>query len=277
MLKLALVALLLTPADTKDLAYVDDGDPKHKLDLYMPEGAAKVPVVMWIHGGGWKTGDRSLYGAIGRRFAEAGIGFAAISYRLSPKVKHPAHVEDCARAFAWLYAHVADYGGDPDRLFVSGQSAGGHLSALLTLDPQYLKALNVPQGAIKGVIPMSGVYTVPCLGPDARGLMSMFPDSFGSDPDVCRSASPISHLSTLSCPMLVITETEDAGLIRPTMKAFQAAAEKAGVKDVRFIDADQRNHLSIVIHLARKDDPVRAEMVDFIRKRCDVLGSASQK
>jgi len=260
--------------ETRDLAYFDgaDADPrKHKLDLYLPQDAKKVPVLMWIHGGAWKTGDRSMYGEVGRRFAEAGIGFAAISYRLSPQVKHPAHVEDCARAFAWLLRHVADYGGDPGRLFVSGQSAGGHLSALLTLDRRYLRALQVPDDAIKGSIPMSGVYTIPALPAESKGLMSMFPDSFGSDPDVCRAASPIHHLESLSCPMLVITESEDIGMIRPTMRLFQRAAEQAGVKDIRFIDAEQRNHLSIVMNLARKDDAVRASMIDFVQKRCKDL------
>ncbi|HVR85265.1 MAG TPA: alpha/beta hydrolase [Planctomycetota bacterium] len=262
--------------ETRDLDYYvgDDADPrKHKLDLYFPKDAKKVPVLMWIHGGGWMTGDRSMYREVGRRFAESGIGFAAISYRLSPKVKHPAHVEDCARAFAWLLGHVADYGGDPERLFVSGQSAGGHLSALLTLDPQYLHAQKVPDGALKGSIPMSGVYNVPALPADSKGLLAMFPASFGSDPEICRAASPVSHIANLSCPMLVITESEDVGMIRPSMKLFQRAAEKAGVKDLRFIDAEQRNHISIVMNLARKTDEVRASMLDFIQKRCKDLDS----
>jgi acetyl esterase/lipase len=274
-----LLSLLGAPEgvrETRDLAYYDgaDADPgKQKLDLFMPRDAKKVPVVMWIHGGGWMIGDRSMYGELGRRFAESGIGLAAISYRLSPKVKHPAHVEDCARAFAWLRDHVADYGGDPDRLFVSGQSAGGHLSALLTLDLRYLRALHVPDGAIKGSIPMSGVYTIPALPAESKGLMSMFPDSFGSDPEVCRAASPITHIANLSCPMLVITESEDVGLVRPSMKLFQRAAEKAGVKDIRFMDAEQRNHLSIVMNLARKADDVREAMVEFVQKRCKDLDS----
>jgi acetyl esterase/lipase len=208
-----------------------------------------------------------MYGEVGRRFAESGIGFAAISYRLSPKVKHPAHVEDCARAFAWLLGHIGDYGGDPDRLFVSGQSAGGHLAALLTLDRQYLRALKVPDGALKGTIAMSGVYTIPALPAESKGLLAMFPAAFGSDPDVCRDASPIRHIANLPCPMLVITESEDAGMIRPSMKLFERAAEKAGVKDLRFIDAEERNHISIVMNLARRTDEVRASMVDFIEKR----------
>jgi acetyl esterase/lipase len=278
---LALAPLVVTPdgvREVKDLAYYEgpDADPaKHKLDLYLPKDATKVPILMWIHGGAWKLGDRSWYGELGRRFAEAGVGFAAISYRLSPKVKHPAHIEDCARAFAWLHQHAAEHGGDSERLFVAGQSAGGHLSALLALDSQYLRALHVPDGAIKGAIPMSGVYTIPALPAETKGLLAMFPESFGSDPDVCRAASPITHVAHLSLPMLVITESDDAGAIRPGMQIFRAAAEKAGVKELRFIDAEHRNHFSIVMHLARKgDDPARIAMLEFVRERCKALDAA---
>ena len=209
---------------------------------------------------------------MGRRFAEAGIGFAAVSYRLSPKVKHPAHVEDCARAFAWLHANVAKHGGDPDRLFVSGQSAGGHLSALLALDGRYLKALQVPEGAIKGAIPMSGIYTIPALPAETKGMMAMFPDAFGSEPEVCRDASPSRYVARLAFPMLVITETQDPGYVRLNAAQLRRAAQDAGVKDIRFMDAENRNHFSIVTNLARKgDDPQRTAMVDFIRQRCKEL------
>ena len=264
------------PADRelRDLAYCDgpDADPKkHKLDLFLPAAAGRFPVLMWIHGGGWCMGDRWLYASVGRRFAAAGIGFAAISYRLSPAVRHPAHVQDCARAFAWLRAHVAEHGGDPERLFVSGQSAGGHLSALLALDPQYLRALGVPAGAIQGVIPMSGVYAIPALPARTRGPMNMFPLAFGSDRDACRAASPATHVANLGCPMLVITETEQAGMIRGSMQALQAAATVAGVQGIRFADAERRNHLSIVVQLASPADEVRQLMVDFVRQRCREL------
>lgn len=261
--------------EIKDLAYAD-GDPvKHKLDLYLPAEAKKVPVLMWIHGGAWSMGDRAWFGEIGRRFAEEGIGFAAISYRLSPKVKHPAHIEDCARAFAWLRDHVAEHGGDPDRLFISGQSAGGHLTALLAADPGWLRALQVPDGAIKGAIPMSGVYTIPALPASTRGLMAMFPDSFGSDPAVCRAASPSTHIGGLTIPTLVITESDDPGPVRLGARMLQAAAEKAGVKQIKFIDAENRNHFTIVTNLGRKgDDAPRAAMVEFIRRRCTELDAA---
>lgn len=261
--------------EVRDLPYYTgpDADPKkHRLDLFLPPGEQKAPVVMWIHGGGWGMGDRWLYAQVARRFAEAGVGFAPISYRLSPKVKHPAHVQDCARAFAWLHAHVAEHGGDPDRLFVAGQSAGGHLAALLATDPQFLRAVEVPAGALKGAMPMSGVYRIPALPADTKGLGAMFPGAFGSNAECCVAASPIVHVGTLGCPMLVLTETEDLGIIRENMELLRAAATKADRQEVRFVDAEQRNHLTIVTNLARKGaEPVRAAMLEFVRQRCREL------
>jgi acetyl esterase/lipase len=258
----------------KDIAYYDgpDADPKkHKLDLYLPVTDKPFPVLLWIHGGGWMIGDRSMYGGVGERFAERGFGCAVMSYRLSPGVKHPEHVRDCARAFAWVVENAKKRGGDPDRLFVFGQSAGGHLTALLTLDRKYLEELKVPQDAIKGAIPLSGVYDIPALQDPKQPLLAMFPKSFGSDREVCRDASPISHLRGSTTPILVITESDDLP-VRLQMEMFKRAAEREGLKNIQFADAANRNHLSIVLKLmGKEEDPVRDRIVDFVHARCREL------
>jgi acetyl esterase/lipase len=258
----------------KDLAYyAGEGadDKKHRLDLYLPKAEKPFPVLMWIHGGAWAMGDRALFGAIGERFAERGIGCAVISYRLSPGVKHPEHVKDCARAFAWLHANVKTHGGDPDRLFVFGQSAGGHLSALLTLDSKYLADLKVPEGAIKGTVPLSGVYEVPALPEGGGPLLSIFPKAFGSDREACREASPAAHVKGNKIPMLVLTESDDL-IVRAYMAFFKAAVEREGLKNVQFADAQNRNHFSIVLKMmGKEEDPVRTRIVEFVRQRCTEL------
>jgi hypothetical protein len=286
MLKLPFVlGCLLLPQEApvkavKDLAYyTGEGadEKKHKLDLFVPEGKEKVPVLMWIHGGGWAIGDRKWYAELGRRFAEHGIGCAVISYRLSPAVRHPEHIQDCARAFAWLRDHVKEYGGDPERLFVSGQSAGGHLSALLTLNRKYLGDLKVPEDAIKGVIPMSGIYQIPAFRTEAPGT-GILRNAFGDDEKLCQDASPTHFVKNAKVPMLVITEADAKGggqgvpesfFVRSSTAAFKAAVEQTGFKDATFMDAKDRNHLSIVVDLMKKgDDFVRNAMVDFIKTRC---------
>ncbi|HEX7899745.1 MAG TPA: alpha/beta hydrolase [Planctomycetota bacterium] len=257
------LALLLDVAEIKDVAYGDHA--KQKLDLTVPKGAKDFPTVLFIHGGAWREGDRRLYGALGRRFAEAGVGLAATSYRLSPEVKHPEHAKDVARAFAWVHANIAAHGGSPDRLYVMGHSAGGHLAALLALDAAYLDDLKVPRGAIKGAIPMSGVYLVTALPPDTRGILKILPDAFGSDRDVCRAASPVTHVKNAACPFLVLTETDDNLKVRPSMMFLKAAVERSGAKGFEFVDAEGRDHFSIIARMmGEAEDPYRQRVLEFV-------------
>src|SRR5689334_23463520 len=100
-------------------------DPRQKLDLYVPEGLrGRAPVLLFFYGGGWQGGNRARYRAFGRTFAGAGVVTAVADYRLYPQVKYPAFVEDAAVALAFLRDHVVHHGGDPDRSFVCGHSAG---------------------------------------------------------------------------------------------------------------------------------------------------------
>ena len=96
-----------------NVAYYEgsDADPvRHKLDFYYPKGPKDYPVLFFVHGGAWRSGSKELYGGLGKVFAKNGIGVVVINYRLSPKVQHPAHVEDVARAFAWTHKNVGKYG-----------------------------------------------------------------------------------------------------------------------------------------------------------------------
>ena len=112
---------------------------RHRLDLYVPKGKRDVPVMMFVHGGGFTVGIKDQYAFVGQAFASYGIATAVINYRLSPKTSYPGHVQDTARAFAWLRAHVGEYGGRADRIFISGHSVGATLIAMLGSDPAYLK------------------------------------------------------------------------------------------------------------------------------------------
>jgi acetyl esterase/lipase len=120
-------------AHTNLTYYSGEGADKyrHRLDLYVPKGKRDVPVMMFVHGGGFTVGIKDQYAFVGQVFAGYGIATAVISYRLSPKTSYPGHVQDTARAFAWLRAHVAEYGGKADKIFISGHSAGATLIGML--------------------------------------------------------------------------------------------------------------------------------------------------
>lgn len=197
---------------------------------------------------------------------------AAISYRLSPAVKHPEHVRDCARAFAWLVANAEKYGGNPERLFVCGQSAGGHLAALLALNRRYLEEQKVAADAIKGAIPMSGVYWIPPVREGRRGPLAVLSRAFGEDPESCRDASPVEHVADCRTPLLVLTESEDTLFLRASMERFRTALREAGIERADFRDAEGRDHISIVTEMFRQGpEPVRDGIVEFVRARCREL------
>ena len=145
---------------TADVPYVPATTPGfdakyNLLDVYAPKKAgpaAGYPVVLFIHGGSWTSGDKNFYSFIGRRLAKQGVVGVIISYRLAPKVHVPEQAADCARALAWTVANIKSYGGDPARVFVMGHSAGGGLAALLATDDALLARNGLPTNPVRGAI-----------------------------------------------------------------------------------------------------------------------------
>jgi hypothetical protein len=252
----------------KDLAYREgkDADPiKHKLDLYLPKGVKNFPVMMYVHGGSWKSGRKELYGALGALFARNGIGTAVINYRLSTgekPAKHPDHVTDVARAFAWLHQNIAKDGGRTDRMFVSGHSAGAHLVSLLATDERYLKSEKLTAGDIRGVLALSGVYSI-------APIIPVFHLPFGKDEEVCKQASPLTHVKGKHPPFLICYADKDLPTIDKMSAEFceklkDCKCEAAAVK-VR-----DRNHFTIIISLCTgESDPCTRSMFEFIGKHSE--------
>src|SRR5437764_5584744 len=108
----------------RDIPYAEPADPRQKVDIYAPEGAKNLPVVFWIHGGGWQTGDKTDVQVKPQAFTDRGFVFVSTNYRLLPAVDMGTIVRDVAGAVGWAHAHVAERGGDPKRLFIMGHSAG---------------------------------------------------------------------------------------------------------------------------------------------------------
>jgi acetyl esterase/lipase len=243
-----------------DIAYYEGADAdakKHKLDIYTPKGLKDFPVVFFIHGGTWSSGDRKMYGNMGQMFASQGIGVVVISYRLSPAVTHPAHIEDVAKAFAWTHANIAKYGGRADRIFVAGHSAGGHLTSLLAANPEYLKKHNLSSKNIRGIIPISGVYDIPA---------GMFPKIFPGTADALKPASPVKNLTAGGPPALVIYADQDyAGL---DLLAKQYTAKLGELKTQATLELiKDRTHITIITKMMLSaKDATSTLALDFIRK-----------
>jgi len=246
----------------RDVIYYDGPDfyaPRHILDVYRLEGSENRPVLIFIHGGGWTSGNKSLYGFFGNAFARYGFVTVIANYRLTDgskgSVMHPGHIRDVARAVAWTFANIGDYGGSPEKIFISGHSAGGHLVSLLAVDPQRLAEHGLAPSEIAGVMSLSGVYDVRNPG---------FARIFGDDPAQRADASPISHVGDAQAPpfQILFAENNLPGLGPQAVEFDRALADLPSEEQI--IEFPARTHGTIITRIAQPDDEVAAAMLDFM-------------
>jgi acetyl esterase/lipase len=213
---------------------------KHKLDLYLPRDQKNFPVLVFLHGGSWRTGDRSSYPALGDRLARAGIGVVIPSYRLMPQNPHPAQIEDVAAAFAWVAKNISRYGGDGSRIYLSGHSAGAHLASLLALDEKYLAKFDLSRKSIRGVIAMSGIYDV-----DKLDAFLVAP---AGDNNNKHDASPIAHAHS-GAPSFLITycQYDYFGLPKQARDFTLALKKNFVAAEILYVPGE--NHISEIISL----------------------------
>ena len=247
---------------------------RHLLDLYLPAGARDFPLVMWIFGGAWAMGDKEQGAPFAHALAARGIGVAAIGYRLSPALQHPAHIEDVARAFAWLHRNIALHGGSPKKLFVAGISAGGHLAALLALDPKYLKAQGLdPDRDVAGAFPVSGVYR---LAGEVEWAPRMYTRAFGDDPAVRKDAEPLAHVHAGAPPFYIVHAERDVRPLRAQAEELKKQLEKTGGK--AFLEeVPGVGHLTIMPRLSADGDPTTGRLIAFVREAAAARGAARQE
>jgi acetyl esterase/lipase len=250
-------------------------EDRHRLDLYLPGGKKGFPIAVFVHGGGWMLGDKGFFGhgqALGRHFARLGVGVVMPSYRLSPRVKHPEHIRDVARAVAWTVKNLGAYGGDINRLYLVGHSAGGHLVSLLATDKTYLKAVGIKPSLIRGVVSISGVYRAPELAFNfgvagaSEGLkLTIHPFSvvFGTDPGVDRKAFPLHHVTAGLPPFLLVNAERDLPTLPEMTTEFAAALKRAGDK-VQVLRVPGRDHDSVLFRAVTDKDPVSRAVAGFI-------------
>jgi acetyl esterase/lipase len=198
----------------RNVQYVDDGASRHRLDIYhRGDVDADAPVLLQIHGGAWVIGRKDQQGLpLMYHVAARGWVCVAINYRLSPRATWPDQLVDCKRALAWVRAHIAEYGGDPDFVVVTGGSAGGHLTALLGLtanDPELQPGFEDADTSVQAMIPFYGVFdwSGEVMHNDAlRELLErrIVKRTAASAPEVYRNASPIFHVRPDAPPALVV-------------------------------------------------------------------------
>src|SRR5437773_33053 len=148
----------------RNIPYANPGHERQVLDVYTPPNAKNLPVVFWIHGGGWQAGDKTSVQVKPQAFMDKGFVFVSTNYRLLPSVDMETIFRDIAKSIHWVHDHIAEHGGDPQRLLIMGHSAGAQLAALVCTDDRFLKAEGLSLAITKGCVPVDGdTYDVPAM------------------------------------------------------------------------------------------------------------------
>lgn len=265
-----------------DVPYVPQGHGRHVLDIYAPAAAAgNQPVVFWIHGGGWQAGDKSKVAIKPKALTERGFVFVSTNYRLLPEVTMEQLVADVATSLAWVHRHIAEYGGDPQRIFVGGHSAGAQLAALLCTDDRYLTMRGVPFSSLRGCVPVDGdTFDIPKIIQTAELRHALYGSplpTFGHRQKF--GNCPLKHIH-----FSAVTHVTKGKHIPPFLILYfsgnpETAAQAVRLESVlrneevpaRAIGKGDTNHRRLNDDLGSLDDPITVEFLRFLE---DPIGTA---
>jgi len=257
---------------TANLAYVPATDPdfdteRHRLDVYAPRQKTAVgrPVVIFIHGGNWDSGNKNLYSFIGRRLAKQGVVAVIINYRLAPTVQVPAMADDCARATAWVVQHITEYGGDPQRVFVMGHSAGGGLAALLATDNSLFTRRGLAQNPVRGAIldDPAGLDMYDYLKKMQYGGDERYLVPFGKDPAGWKAVSALYYATAASPPFLLFIGGETYPSISHSSEKFRQKLRQLG-REPQFTVLPGKKHVPMVLQLYWQHNVIYKELLKMV-------------
>ena len=257
---------------TRDIRY-DTAHERQVLDVYTPEGAKNLPVVFWIHGGGWQAGDKGMVARKPKAFTDRGFVFVSVNYRLLPAVAMDDINRDVAHALSWVHRNIAAHGGDPGRLLVMGHSAGGQLAALMCTDDRFVKGESFPLSAIRGCVPVDAdTFDVPAIieVAETRARTHHLPmpvnghrQKFGNDPAKHREFSAVTHIApNKGIPPFLILHVDGQPDTTAQARRLANALEAAGIA-ARVVTGRETTHNSLNDNLGVEDDAVTKELFAF--------------
>ena len=235
------------------------------LDVY-PATGADLPVVIFVHGGGWFRGDKSNVDAKPVGFNARGFVFVSVNYRLIPEVDVTRQMQDVARAVAWVKENIGQYGGDPSRMFLMGHSAGGHLVSLLGTDESYLRAEGLSLADIRGVVSLDtqayDIYKLMSNLPPASG--EVYRETFGDDPEFWKAMSPQRHAAAdKNIPPFAVVYTGGKESRATLSKEFFASLQEAGIPSV-LLPAPEKTHGKLNREFGLPNDRISKLVFDWL-------------
>ena len=276
--QLLIAFALLSEAQAQDvkrnIPYADPAQDRQVLDVYSPRHAKNRPVVFWIHGGGWQTGDKTSVQIKPQAFVDKGFVFVSTDYRLLPHVDMGTIVRDIAKSIRWVHDHIAEHGGDPERLFIMGHSAGAQLAALICTDDRYLKAEGLSLSIIKGCVPVDGdTYDVPAMieTAETRRRVHGQPqakfghrEKFGNDPAKHRDFSAVTHVAKdKGIPPFLILHVAEHPDTSAQAQCLAQVLKSAGIP-AKVFGAQESNHNKINADLGLPNDPGTKALFEFV-------------
>jgi arylformamidase len=260
----------------KDIPYLNSEwiDPKLvSLDIYTPVSRRPHPVIVMIHGGAWRGGDKDTPAVAGTKslfFTSKNYIFVSINYQLSPDVIHPTHVKDVTLALVWILNNIAAYGGDPQQLYLMGHSSGGQLAALVATDESYLAVYGLKPNILRGVILLEAA------GLDIPATMSpsstfMYETAFGSAPRIWADASPINHVAPgKDTPPFLVCISGQISEWTGTGQQFATKLNAAGIPAELVVDMD-KTHNSINEDIGTPSDHITDYILAFMQTNAPLV------
>jgi arylformamidase len=259
-----------------NIPYVENGHKRHVLDIYTPEKpvGTSLPIMFWIHGGGWQTGDKSDVALKPEVFVERGFIFVSTNYRLLPEVGMAELMGDVARSLGWVYRNIAGHGGDPRRIFVGGHSSGAQVAALISTDERYLKKEGVPFDVLKGCVPVDGdTYDIPKIIMTAEHRQALYGgkmftfghrQKFGNDPEKHVDFSAVTHVAKgKGIPPFLLLYFSGNPDTRAQAERLGAVLKAAEIP-VKVYGKSDSNHSRLNDDLGKPDDPATQELYKFL-------------
>jgi acetyl esterase/lipase len=216
-------------------------EPRQQMDIYRPvDLAAAAPVVLFFYGGNWQSGERADYLFLGQALASRGFVAVIVDYRLYPAVRYPAFIEDGAAAVRWVHEHAGAFGGNPERLYVMGHSAGAYIAAMLSIDARWLGA---DRAKIRGMIGLAGPYDfLPLHDPALKEM-------FGPESELPQT-QPIVYVDGSAPPMLLLSGATDLTVWPSNSRRLaDRIRTKGGVVEERYYTG--LGHVTLIGALAR--------------------------
>jgi acetyl esterase/lipase len=256
------------PKIERDIAYADANHERQTLDVYAPTEGKNHPIVVWIHGGGWQTGNKTDVQKKPKAFVAKGFVFVSVNYRLLPdKVTIKEMASDVTKAIRWTHDHAKNFGGDPRALFVMGHSAGAQLAALVCMDDRYLKAEKLSLSLVKGCVPVDGdTYDVPMQirtveKKRAEGYQRKFGDAAGQ-----KDLSPVTHVAKgKHIPPFLILHVADHPETKAQSQRLAKALQEAGVSATAY-PAEGKTHETINSQLGLPNDKPTQALFAYLDK-----------